>query len=100
MTRLQECVVDLSRPAARHEAGRHADALRELRDRGIMAALDAQPAPPELSQAALLVANLYRDLARYTPAEQFYLQALAGLAASAGKSHPDYARALTELGAL
>jgi tetratricopeptide (TPR) repeat protein len=84
--------------ATLYEGGEYQQAL-SLIDSGLLALLNDRPDDPDLAGSALLVANLYRDLGRYTAAEAFYLQALAGLAA-AGKDRPGYARGLADLAAL
>src|SRR5262245_19383844 len=83
---------------ARYQAGDYEQALR-LIDSAVLPALEERPDDPELAGSALLVANVYRDLARYGAAESYYLQALAGLAA-AGRDCPAYARGLAELAVL
>jgi tetratricopeptide (TPR) repeat protein len=85
---------------ALYEAGLYTQALDTIEEAGLLTALEEQPDAPGHSRLALLVAKLYRDLARYTPAEQYYLQALAGLARTPGPDYPDYARGLVELGTL
>jgi tetratricopeptide (TPR) repeat protein len=82
------------------EDGNYTQALQTIDAWGLPGLLDEQPDAPGHAGLALLLANLYRDLARYTPAEHYYLQALAGLARSPGKGHPGYARGLVELGTL
>src|SRR6516162_5436738 len=85
---------------ALYEAGLYTQALDTIEEAGLLTALEEQPDAPGHARLALLVAKLYRDLARYTPAEQYYLQALAGLARTPGPDYPDYARGLVELGTL
>ena len=82
-----------------YEAGEFLQALRLL-DEGLLAALGARADDPAQTGAVLVVANLYRDLGRFSAAEPFYLQALAGLALARGKDHPEYACGLVELGRL
>jgi tetratricopeptide (TPR) repeat protein len=84
--------------SALYDAGDYKQALRQM-DAGLLAVLEERPDDPELAGSALLVANVYRGLTRYSAAESFYLQALAGLAV-AGKERPAYARGLAELAAL
>jgi tetratricopeptide (TPR) repeat protein len=67
---------------------------------GLLTILGARTDDPTLTGAALVVANLYRDLGRFGAAEPFYLQALAGRALAPGKDHPEYACGLVELGRL
>jgi tetratricopeptide (TPR) repeat protein len=92
--------MDEARLTALYESGQYAQALHAIEESGLLTALDEQPDASEHACLALLVANLYRELAHYTPAEQYYLQALAGLARTAGPQHPGYARGLVELGVL
>jgi hypothetical protein len=61
-----------------YEAGDFPQALRLLDGSGLLPALGAQSDDPALTGAPLVVANLYRDLGRFSAAEPFYLQALAG----------------------
>ena len=61
-----------------YEAGDFPQALRLLDGSGLLPTLGAQSDDPSLTGAALVVANLYRDLGRFSAAEPFYLQALAG----------------------
>ena len=65
-----------------YEAGLYTQALDTIEEAGLLTALEEQPDAPGHARLALLVANLYRELANYTPAEQYYLQALAGLTLS------------------
>src|SRR5262245_24054218 len=83
---------------ALYEAGDYEQSLRLIAS-AVLPALEERPDDPDLAGSALLVANVYRDLARYSAAEPYYLQALAGLAA-AGRDRPAYARGLAELAAL
>jgi tetratricopeptide (TPR) repeat protein len=81
-----------------YETGDFPEALRLLDASGLLAVLEARADDPTLTGAALVVANLYRDLGRFSAAEPFYLQALAGRALAPGKDHPEYACGLVELG--
>src|SRR5262249_4125175 len=83
-----------------YEAGEFQQALHLLDGSDLLATLEKQPDDPGLTDSALVVANLYRELGRFSPAESFYLQALANLAHDPGKDHPEYAGALTELAQL
>src|SRR5262245_59030949 len=83
-----------------YEAGDFPEALRLLDASGLLTVLGARTDDPTLTGAALVVANLYRDLGRFSAAEPFYLQALAGRALAPGKDHPEYAWGLVELGRL
>src|SRR5262245_5788330 len=83
-----------------YEAGEFQQALHLLDESDLLATLERQPDDLELTDTALVVANLYRELGRFSPAESFYLQALAGLAHAPGKDHPEYARALVEFAQL
>jgi hypothetical protein len=80
-----------------YEAGDFPQALRLLDESGLLAARSTRIDDPALAGAALVVANLYRDLCRFSAAESFYLQALAGLAQAPGKDHPAYTSGLVEL---
>src|SRR6516225_5456515 len=73
---------------ALYEAGLYTQALDTIEEAGLLTALEEQPDAPGHARLALLVANLYRELANYTPAEQYYLQALAGLTRTLGHSIP------------
>jgi tetratricopeptide (TPR) repeat protein len=83
-----------------YEAGEFQQALRQLGELNLLATLEERADDPELTGAALVIANLYRELGRFSPAESFYLQALAGLAHAPGKDHSEYACALVEFGRL
>jgi tetratricopeptide (TPR) repeat protein len=83
-----------------YEAGDFPEALRLFDASGLLTILEARTGDPTLTGAALVVANLYRDLGRFSAAEPFYLQALAGCALAPGKDHPEYACGLLELGGL
>jgi tetratricopeptide (TPR) repeat protein len=83
-----------------YEAGDFPEALRLLDASGLLTVLEARTDEPTLTGAALVVANLYRDLGRFSAAEPFYLQALAGRALAPGKDHPEYACGLVELSRL
>jgi tetratricopeptide (TPR) repeat protein len=83
-----------------YEAGDFPEALRLLDASGLLTVLEERTDDPTLTGAALVVANLYRDLGRFSAAEPFYLQALAGRALVPGKDHPEYACGLVELGHL
>src|SRR4051794_25423518 len=91
---------DEVRLSALYEAGHYARALRTLDESGLVAVLEEQSDAPAPAGLVLVVANLYRDLAQYTAAEQYYLQALAGLSRTLGLDHPGYARGLVELATL
>jgi tetratricopeptide (TPR) repeat protein len=83
-----------------YDSGDFAGALQAIDALGLPSLLAEQPHAPGHASLALLVANLYRDLARYKEVDQYYLRALAGLAHALGKGHPDYACGLVELGTL
>src|SRR5262245_3499184 len=83
-----------------YEAGDFPGALRLLDESDLLATLEARATDPELADDALAVANLYRDLGRFSAAESYYLQALAGLTQAPGKDHPRCASGLVELGRL
>jgi tetratricopeptide (TPR) repeat protein len=67
---------------------------------GLPSLLKEQPDAPGHASLALLVADVYRETARYDNADEYYLQALAGHKQTLGQGHPGYARGLVELGTL
>ena len=74
--------------------------MRTIDSLGMPNLVEEQPDTLDHACLVLLVANVYRELARYSVAEQYYLQALAGLARNPFMSHPNYARGIVELGTL
>ena len=53
------------------EAGEFQRALQLLDGPGLLATREKQPDDPELTGTALVVANLYRELGRFSPSELF-----------------------------
>ncbi|HZV07115.1 MAG TPA: tetratricopeptide repeat protein [Gemmataceae bacterium] len=91
---------DLVQLTALYESGDYTEALQMFHAKGLQGLLDEQPAVPGNASIALLVANLHRDLARYSTAEEYYEKALAGLARTLGSRHSGYAHGLVELATL
>ena len=54
-----------------YEAGEFQQALSLLDGSDLLATLEEQPDDPGLTDTALLVANLYRELGRFSPSELF-----------------------------
>jgi tetratricopeptide (TPR) repeat protein len=96
----QPAATDTTALRGLYERGDFPQALRLLEESGLLAALETRTDDPELTAAALTVANLYRDLGRFATADPFYLQALRGLAQSPGKGAPAYASGLAEFARL
>ncbi len=87
--------VPTDRLSALADVGRFADALR-LAEAEVLPALADQPDDPTLATAAVLVADVYREVARRSDAERFYLDALR----VERENGPTRGRALTGLGTL
>jgi tetratricopeptide (TPR) repeat protein len=83
-----------------YESGEFQQALHLLDGSDLLPTLEKLPDDPGLTDTALVVANLYRELGRFSESESFYVQALANLTHDPGKDHPDYAGALAELAQL
>jgi tetratricopeptide (TPR) repeat protein len=92
-------MIDEIRLTALHDAGEYRQSLELINAWGLPGLLKEQLNAPGYSGLALVVANVYRDLAQYAQAEEYYLQALAALARTAA-TNPRYAAGLVELGAL
>jgi tetratricopeptide (TPR) repeat protein len=91
---------DLAQLTALYEGGNYTQALQTIDALGLPSLLKEQPDAPGHASLALLIANVYRETARYDKADEYYLQALAGLKHTLGQGHPGYARGLVELGTL
>jgi tetratricopeptide (TPR) repeat protein len=90
--------VDLARLTALYESGDYTQALETIHAWEVPSLLEEQSDAPGHASLALLVANIYREMARYDKADEYYLQALAGLKHTLGPDHTGYARGLVELG--
>jgi tetratricopeptide (TPR) repeat protein len=91
---------DLAQLAALDDSGNYTQALQTIDALGLPSLLKEQPDAPGHASLALLVAKIYREGAQYDKADEYYLQALAGLKQTLGQDHPGYARGLVELGTL
>ncbi len=86
---------DLAQLTALYEGGNYSQALQMIDALGLPSFLKEQPDAPGHASLALLVANLYRETARYDKADECYLQALAGLKRHVG---PGQSRLCPRLG--
>src|SRR5579863_1494630 len=101
MTAQQELQnLDLAQLTSLYEGGHYLQVLQTIQSPGIPGLLEENPDAPGHASRALLVANAYREMARYDEAEEYYLHALAGLKHTLGQDHPGYADGLVELGTL
>jgi tetratricopeptide (TPR) repeat protein len=92
--------VDKTRLNTLYENGDYAQALQLIDAWGLPGLLEELPDAPGHASLALLIANIYREVARYGKVDECYLQALAGLKHTLGQDDPGYARGLAELGTL
>jgi tetratricopeptide (TPR) repeat protein len=92
--------VDKARLSNLYENGDYGQALQLIDAWGLPGLLEELPFALGHASLALLIANIYRDVARYGKADEYYVQALAGLKHTLGQDHPGYARGLVELGTL